>query len=434
MIIEYSKKIPVVGDYDVVVCGGGPAGISAAIGAAEQGCKTVLIERFGFLGGLATAGLVTPISRYNLNGVPAIGGFAREFGNRLIACGGGVFEEPTGNIAFDPERYKLLAMNLVLESGANLMTNSQLIDCQTKTDDKGRIRITSVLLANRSGLQAITGKYFVDCTGDAMLADLAGAELLPQYGSEQPGTLMFIIYGVDTASERLQCMHHTSMDKTNTAEFIKVKLEELTARGIEVPQYGGPWLLDTKHPGRVGINITRSAMKTTDNTSFSKAEQKMIRDAFYFMEILRDNFEEFRNAYIGQLAATAGARQSRRIKGQYVFTAEDYQNGTYFEDTVAHTCHPMDQHHAVGSGQTLTFSAHRGNIPYRSLITDSHKNIIAAGRAISADEKVFASVRVQATCMQLGEAAGKTAALCVKEKDIPLQELNVLKLQSMLDL
>ena len=135
--------------------------------------------------------------------------------------------------------------------------------------------------------------------------------------------------------------------------------------------------------------------------------------------------EEFRNAYIASVATVAGVRESRRIKGVHVLTGEEYLRGVHFEDAIARACHPVDIHLPDGEGQKLTFPGQAGYIPFRSLITEQYANLLAAGRCISADNEAFAAIRVQAPCMETGQAAGLAAALChrdrrdVRRTDIP---------------
>lgn len=143
----YSKRIPVLRQYDVVVCGGGPAGIGAALAAAEQGCKTALIERFGFLGGMATAGYVNPMSEFAYNGKRVLGGMAWRFAQALVEAKGGLVEYPRANLSFHPETYKLVAQEMLLKAGVTLYLNSYLVDCVIRDG-----HIESVLFVNKSGI------------------------------------------------------------------------------------------------------------------------------------------------------------------------------------------------------------------------------------------------------------------------------------------
>jgi len=420
--MRYEKNISLSGTYDVIVCGGGPAGIGAAIAAAESGAKTALIERFGFLGGMATAGMVDPMSEFYYDSKRMIGGIAWRFANELIAEGGAILEEPRGNISFNPETYKLVAQRMVRAAGVKLLTNSVIIDC--KVDDG---EVAFILLSNKDGLQALNAQYYIDATGDACLASMAGVKMLPEKMAPQPATLCFSMNGVDTEPERMGIVHQKTPRFNHHATFIRDKMLELRDAGEDVPLFGGPWLCTTLNKGSIVLNFTRAAADATDNDNFNSAEQKMLEDVFKLAKLLRENIPEFKNADIQSIAATAGTRQGRRIHGLHVLTGEEYIEGVEFDDTIAHACHAVDIHSPNDGGQILNFPKKAGCIPYRCLITENYPNLLVAGRAISADEEAFAATRVQAPCMETGQAAGIAAGLCL-QKGIPVQEVDVSKL------
>lgn len=420
--MHYEKKIPLAGTYDVIVCGGGPAGIGAAIAAAESGAKTALIERFGFLGGMATAGMVDPMSEFFYDSKRMIGGIAWRFARQLIAEGGAILEEPRGNISFNPETYKLVAQRMVRGAGVQLLTNTVVVDC--KVDDG---EIAFLLVSNKNGLQTLSAPFYIDATGDACLASMAGVEMLPEKMAPQPATLCFSMNGVDTETERIGIMHQKTPRFNHQATFIREKMLELREAGEDVPLFGGPWLCTTLNKGSIVLNLTRAAADATDNDNFNNAEQKMLEDVFTFARLLRENIDEFKNAEIQSIAATAGTRQGRRIRGLHVLTGDEYVKGVEFEDTIAHACHAVDIHSPNDGGQVLIFPEKAGCIPYRCLITEKYPNLIVAGRAISADEEAFAATRVQAPCMETGQAAGLAAGLCL-QSGIPVQQVNVSKL------
>ena len=168
--IEIAKQVPIVGNYDVVVCGGGPAGFIAAIAAARSGAKTAIVEQYGFLGGMATMGLVTPLSVFTYNNEKVIGGIPWEFIERLEKMGGCIIEKPLGNVAFDPELYKLLCQQMMQEAGVNMYMHSYLSGCQAKDG-----KISCILFENKNGTEAISADMYIDCTGDGDLAAMAGA-------------------------------------------------------------------------------------------------------------------------------------------------------------------------------------------------------------------------------------------------------------------
>lgn len=420
--ITYTKKIPAPEKYDVIVCGGGAAGIGAAISAARKGAKTALVEKLGFLGGMATAGYVNPMSEFAYNGRKVVGGVAWDFASRLVKNGGGLVEEPRCNVSFNPEIYKLTACQMMSEAGVRCYMNTTLVDC--KTDGN---RITHVIIYNKSGLSALEANCFIDASGDAELCQMAGVEFQPTSENLQPGTLCFTLGGVDTETERMHIIHQKNHRFNHQATFIREPLLKLRAEGVEVPQFGGPWLATTLVPGSITVNMTRSAVNATDNDDYSRAEEVMRRDVFRLVELMRENVEEFKNCYLTSIAPTIGIRESRRIKGVHILTGEEYVTAKPFEDAVARSCHAVDIHLPEGDGQKLTFPEDAGYIPYRCLITPTHPNLLVAGRCISADSEAFAAIRVQAPCMESGQAAGFAAAMAVKEAN-PVWDIDVKRL------
>ena len=419
----YSKRIPVLRQYDVVVCGGGPAGIGAALAAAEQGCKPALIERFGFLGGMATAGYVNPMSEFAYNGKRVLGGMAWRFAQALVEAKGGLVEYPRANLSFHPETYKLVAQEMLLKAGVTLYLNSYLVDCVIRDG-----HIESVLFVNKSGIMAVKGNYFVDATGDADLAAMAGMDFLPVTRPMQPGTLCFCLAGVDTSTERMHIIHQKNHRFNHQAVFVRDALLALREKGEDVPIFGGPWLATTLDDGIITVNMTRSAMDAVDSEDYQRAEIQMRRDVFRLVELLRENIAEFCRCQLIAVATMAGIRQSRRIHGLHVLCGDEYVNAIKFEDAIARSCHAIDIHLPNDEGQLLRFPAQAGYIPYRSLINGTHTNLLVAGRAISADEEAFAATRVQAPCMETGQAAGIAAALCLRAKNAAVQNVDTAKL------
>ena len=420
---QYSRTIPVTGQYDVVICGGGPAGIGAAAAAAENGVKTALIERFGFLGGMATAGYVDPMSEFAYNGSQVIGGIPWRFVQELKAIGGALIEEPRCNVSFDPEKYKLVAWRMVVGAGAECFMNTYLADCVM---DGGSVR--GIAVVNKSGMGLIEGKYFIDATGDADLANFAGVPMQEQKRDRQPGTLCFILAGVDTSTDRMHIIHQRNHRFNHQAGFVRDELFGLREKGVEVPQFGGPWLCTTLADGCITVNMTRSPMNAVDSLDYQRAEAKMREDAFRLVGLLRAHVPEFKNCYISSVATMAGIRESRRIKGIHTMTGEEYVNTIHYPDSIARACHPVDIHLPGDEGQQLTFPKDAGYIPYRSMIAEDRPNLLVAGRCISADAEAFAAIRVQAPCMETGQAAGLAAALCLREGRIPVQKLDHEKL------
>lgn len=424
--VTVSKEIPVFGEYDVVVCGGGPAGFIAAVAAARNGAKTALVERYGFLGGAATAALVNPISTFKRDGKKVIGGIPWEFVERLAALDGAYDDYENGNVPVDAEKYKLVAQRMVLEAGVKLYLHSYVSDV---VHTEGTV--SHVIINNKSGTGALAAKCFIDCTGDADLAFLSGFPMqeMPETAELQPASLGFRIGGAKL--DLVTGVHPRTPGAKFQMYSVREAFEALAGKE-EVPNFGGPWfctvLLD--EAGILNVNITRTAANAVDGDSVTETECKLREDVFKLFTLLKKYIPAFKDSYMVSGATQAGFRESRRILGNHVLTEDEYVNATHFEDAVARGAHPLDMHRATDSKQDVRFLNEAGYIPYRSLISDKMENVIVAGRCISADRRSFASIRVQATAMALGQAAGTAAAISTRcgcsVSNVDVQELRTL--------
>jgi hypothetical protein len=397
--------------YDVVVCGGGPAGVMAAIAAARQGAKTAIVEQYGMLGGMATIGYVAPISEFNFKGKRVFGGIPWEFIQRLEDMGGAIVEEPKGNISFDIELYKLCLQRMVLEAGVDLYMHSFLTGCRHDGNS-----VKSVIINNKNGAEELCGKVFIDCTGDADLCSMMGVPMQPSDGELQPSSFCFVMSGVDTSTKMMQeCMHHTGHVPRSQCAPVRDILLKLKEEGADVPDFGGPWFNDVRHEGSIAVNITRAAVDSTDNRDFTKVECELREDIFKFAKLLKDNVPEFKDSYVASTAPQAGVRESRRILGIHTITAEEYTSGINYPDSISRGAHSIDIHAAKGNEQVLKSLKTSPYVPYRALVASDFPNLMVAGRSLSCDRAVLASLRVQASCMGLGQAAGAAAAMAAKD-------------------
>lgn len=404
--INYTKEIPVIAQYDVVICGGGPSGFIAAIAAARVGAKAALIERYGFFGGMATAGLVAPISVFNYNGHRIIDGIPWEFVERLIEVEGAEEEKPLGNITFSPEKYKLIAQRMLREASVSLYLHSYLTDC--KIDNN---KLTHIIIENKNGAEAISGKYFIDCTGDADLAWKAGVPMQPAQETLQPASLIFMLGGVDT--DALPMIRHSQQGVNYHDLNIRQIIEE-KSKDQDIPLFGGPWYCGVLSKGVVLINMTRIHVNMADNREATDAECVLREHVHQFTDLLCKNVPAFNHAYLLNTATQVGVRETRRIKGEYTLTGEEYINATDFPDAISRGCHPVDIHASRSTKQRCHFLKDAAFVPYRCLIAPGYPNLLVAGRSLSADEVASASIRVQASVMGLGQAAGAAAALCLQ--------------------
>lgn len=411
-VLSFQKEIPITGEYDVIVCGGGPAGFIAATAAAKNGARTALVERYGFLGGAATAALVNPISTFRKNGKQVIGGLSWQFVERLAAMGGADDSYPNGNVPVDAELYKLAAQRTVLEADVTPYLHTTLIDvkCEQNTP-------TYVILQNKSGLFALAGRVFIDATGDGDLAALCGMPMqeMPKPEALQPASLGFRLGGVNTA---LVTGLHPAEPGAKFQMYEVRKIFEALPESEQVPQFGGPWFCTVLNDaaGLVSVNITRTAADATSGESVSAAECRLREEMHALFALLKRHVPAFSGSYLVTSAPQVGFRESRRIRGNHVLGAEEYATAYHFPDSVARGAHPIDIHRAADTKQDVRFLEEAGYIPYRAMICDGFDNVIVAGRCISADRAAFASTRVMATAMALGEAAGTAAALSVLEK------------------
>lgn len=405
--LEITRRVPVVSEYDVVVAGGGVAGIAAAVSAARAGMRTALIERQGSLGGTATLGYVNPISGYFHQGKRVVGGIAWELVQRLLDRGAAQVELPKGHVSAHAEDFKLVAQQMLAEAGVALYTNAYLSDCLR---DGGRI--THAVFESKNGTEAIAARCFIDASGEADLCRRAGVPMMPPQESMQPASLCFVLEGVDVTTPLLQdYIHHDGKNGHGSCQQeIHAYLSQCVAEG-KLRQFGGPWFNTMVKGNALTVNITRIAVDAADRADYTGAELQLRQDMFTIVDLLREKYPEFAGCSIVVSGVNAGVRETRRIDGVGMARGEDFLAGIEPACTVARCAHPMDMHKAASAAQTLIKLNQAGCVPHTALIPKGVENVIAAGRCICADAAAYASLRVQATLMAVGEAAGLMAAM-----------------------
>jgi hypothetical protein len=401
-------KGPKVLDTDVLVVGGGPAGTAAAVASARAGAKTTLIERYGFLGGMATAALVNPfmVSKTPAGELimsPLFKEIIGELEKRKACVRGQLFGQP--HIAFDPEELKSILLDLCNSSGIKLYLHSEVSEVVLREN-----RFSGVDVHFKSEQFRIMSKVAVDATGDADLAFLAGVphELgRPQDGAMQPATLYFRAGGVDTSKMPSREKMDEMFVKARDEGRVKILREKLL------------WF-ETTRAGELNFNVTRiigiDGTKVEDITRAEVEGRAQVEQLFAF---LKDEMPGFGSSYILNVAPQAGIRETRRIVGEYVLTGEDVLSGVQFNDAIAKCSYPIDIHSPKGMGTVFKPLSKPYDIPYRCLIPKKIENLIVAGRPISVDYEAFSSTRVMPTCFAVGEAAGIAAAFSVKSRVIP---------------
>ena len=430
---------------DVVIIGGGPAGIAAAIAAGRQGARVVLVERYGFVGGMSTAAMVYPWMTFHTEqGEQVIRGIAQEIVDRLQTCGGspGHLRDTVGFVhsvtPYDPAVYQVVAAEMLQEAGARLLLHS-FVDGVIAVDG----RVEAVRVTNKSGQLEIQAEVFVDASGDADAAYLAGAAVAKGREADsqsQPMTMKFRMRGVDLGRVKQYMQAHPDefYEKTPFAELDTIPLTGVSGfyshwKRAAVPIQRDQVLFFTgPAEDEVLINCTRvqgyDAKKTVDLTT---AEQEGRKQVLMIAEFLRRDVPGFERASISAVAPQIGIRESRRIIGHYALTQEDVVAGRSFEDVIARSGYPIDIHDPSGQGVTAAFIKGDGayDIPYRCLVSRNIRNLLAAGRCISTTHEAHATTRLTPSCMATGEAAGTAAALAVKLKLDP-EKLHVPLLQA----
>jgi FAD dependent oxidoreductase len=419
-ITEPARATPVFGDYDVVVLGGGPAGIAAATSAARRGARTLLVERYGFLGGMGTAAGVTNFCGLHANVYGTIRrvvhGVADELLERMRALDG--LNEPHlifGKIfaqAYDNAAFKCAADALLLDAGAELLFHALAV--AVAKDDAGRI--AALIVESKSGRHAIRAATFIDCSGDGDLAHLAGA---PMQGSGPLlfPTLMFRVGNVDAAR---------AGDAWRTIPALMAQAE--AAGDFRFPRKGAivrPQL----HAGEWRVNVTQlknadgSAVDGTDARSLSGGEVEGRRQALGYLDFLRARVPGFEAAYILEIAPQVGIRETRRLAGEHVLSADDVLGCADFADTIGVNGWPLELHVAGDvEWRWPPIPGSRGfnQLPLGMLLPRADRadradraasNLLVAGRCASMSHEGQSAARVSGACFVMGQAAGTLAAL-----------------------
>jgi len=403
--------------YDVVVCGGGPAGIAASVAAARTGAEVLLIERYGFLGGMATAGLVNPFMTFFAGSEQIVQGIFQEIIDRLSFLGG--WGGPRQNWAFDPELLKVAADEICLQAGVKLLLHAFV--CGAKIE---RSKITSIRILAKPQEREIRAKVYVDATGDADLACLAWVPCekgRPGDGLTQPMTLNFRMAGVE-------------IDRMPPREEINRLYSAAREAGrIDCPRNDVLYFFTTRD-GEVHFNTTRVIkLDGTSARDLTRAEIIGRRQAKQICEFLRSDVAGFERSYLATTGTQIGVRETRRIVGQYVLTAEDVLSAAKFHDCIARGSYPVDIHDPDGGGTVIKHlpPGESYDIPYRCLVPLNVSNLLVAGRPISATHEAHSSLRVMPIAFAVGQAAGTAAALCARWHCAP-RDLDVRSLQRQL--
>jgi len=429
-LTEPSRQTPVYGDYEVVVVGGGPAGIAAAIAAGRSGRSTICIERYGFLGGAGTAaGLSTFCGLHAVvhgQHEQIVHGLADDILARIAAMDG--LNEPHLTIqnqilaqAYDISAFKIAADELLAEARVHLLFHAFAAGV-VMADEK---RIDAVLVETKSGRFAIRGRIFIDCSGDGDVAAWAGVpyEVGDGAGNMLYPSTMFRINGVDPA-------------KAGRAwELIPGLMEEAEKRGRRFPRKK-PIVRPQRNPIEWRANLTQiknpdgTAVSGIDARQFSYGEVEGRRQCWDTFQFIKESTPGFEKAYIVEIAPQLGIRETRRIRGEYLLTEDDILGCRDFADTIGVQGWPVEAHIKGDVRFVFAPPSSRGfnEIPYRIIVPQRVDNLFVAGRCASMTHEGQSSARVSGPCFIMGQAAGTAADLALKARVAP-RALDVAALQ-----
>jgi hypothetical protein len=374
----------------------------------------LLVERYGFLGGMATAGLVNPFMPYKVEGVKLTSGVFNELLDRL-ECRGALSH---GGQVFDDEGMKLVLDEMMLDHGVDLLLHSTLVGVQMDAApvSTGARTIASIQTVGKSGRIDLEGKVYVDSTGDGDLAVLAGAPVemgRAQDGLCQPMTLCFRIGGVtgDLPIRELR--------KELTDIYLKAK----ASGEIDMPRED-ILIFATMVPHIIHFNTTRVLQRdATDTLDMTAAELEGRRQTAALLDLFRKHSPHFKDAYLVKMAAQIGVRESRRVMGDYVITVDDVLEAVKFEDGIARSRYPVDIHSPTGEGTVIQRlpPGEFYEVPYRCLLPKKVDNLLIGARCISSTHEAHSSLRVMPVVAGIGEAAGIAAAWTAQRGISPRQ-------------
>lgn len=429
--MNWISDLPLLAEADIVVCGGGTAGVFAAAAAAEQGADVLVLEQSGCVGGAAVGALVTPMMSLRLPREVSGSYLCRRLGE---------------NRNFDPTVLGWELERLCLSAGVRIVYHVTLC---AAASEAGAVR--EAVVACKEGLMRVRGRIFIDATGDGDLCRYAGAEFdrgNPETGANQPMSLRYLVGGVEVAAlgtffqelGKTRGPAHTARAGTCPHEIYAavmtdgqwalkemfqtaVDAGELTAEDMAYWQLFGI-------PGRqdaISLN-NPEFFDLTDATSPWDLTQVQIRGReaiFRQLAFYRRHFPGCERAYVSQTAPMVGVRESRRIRTEYLLTARDLAARRKFPDRVAQSNYPVDIHGLPLDHQAQAAEADRPwfEVPYRSLVVKGFENLLVAGRCIGADFTAQSALRIQLTCRGLGEAAGTAAAMALEAR-IPPSKLD----------
>jgi len=408
-----------INTYDVIVAGGGLSGVAAAVAVAREGARVLIIEKYGFLGGMATAGLVSPFMPYWIwtgnwqydYGKPVNMGLFRRILEELDKLGG----LHANGTTFNEEILKLVLDRMVKEYGIDPLYHSLVTGVERRGSS-----LVGITVSNKSGSSQYYAKYFVDATGDADLSAMAGCEIRIGRDEDhqcQPMTLCFRIANVD----------RSKVDGRRVNEIYREAQKKGLIKNPREDVLTFPHMVEDV----VHFNSTRIIQKCpVDAYDLTQAEMEAREQVYELYRFMKENIPGYENSQLLMSAPTIGVRESRRIVGEYTITQEDLVGVKKFEDSIARGTYQVDIHNPSGTG-THHIDIPYGEyytIPYRALLPKGMDNLIVAGRPISSTHEAHSAYRIMPICTCIGEGAGTAVSIALKKgitfKQVPYEEIH----------
>lgn len=421
-----ARSLRVSHEPDVAVVGGGPTGVAAAMAAARNGAKVLLIEQRGFLGGMGTAAMVPAFCPYTDGEKPVIRGIGLELLDRMKEETGEQFRnryaEQLDWVPIDTETLKRVYDDSVLGSGADVLFHTFVDEVLYEGED-----IRGLVVGNKSGRSVVRAKLYIDGTGDGDLAALAGVPFQSggERGELQPGTMCYLVAGADR-DRFLQFLRETG--EPQHLEGLVTKAQE----NGDLPEgrkrvSGISWVSDSIAGFNFGHLFGIDGTRAEDLTRAAVEGRKLIQTQLKFLRKYVPGFERIHLVHSGD---QVGIRETRRIQGDYTLVVEDFLSARSFEDDIARNSYFIDIHLA-NAGHTMTVKhlppGQSHGVPYRCMLPQGKSNLIVAGRSVSSDRAVQGSLRVMPNCFAMGEAAGVAAAMASQGnygfREVPIGEL-----------
>ena len=397
--------------WDVIVVGGGTAGVFAALAAAEAGCRTALIEQNGFLGGMLTSSGLTEMNAAGFQGQPLYGGLEESFIKELIDLGAGEYKfavPMTSNpdvkvdrFDYNPTKCVELLQKHIDQAKIKVYLNTRILKAQEETES------CSLTIRENGQDVVLTSKYIIDATGKAAVVALMNKDFVNNPSDSQMiATQMFRLSGVK---------------QRELDEFTKAgKLAEVIKLGLEEQVLKGKILCFAPIPGtdEVSVNATRAICRLEDEESVAKAKKECLEQIDGMLPFIKTHIPALNNAEVVEIAPVFGIRDTRAIKGRYTLKLQDLSDMVDFEDAVAWGCYPMDMHDPITHNVIWQVMAGVYSIPFRSMMPLKLNRVIAAGKCIGAEHEAFAAFRVMPIVINMGESAGLAAAMAVEQDSL----------------